>query len=50
MLSRMARLLGLSTAETFRNANGVYMKMMNFRRLDPASLVRAEGPDAGQQG
>jgi predicted HNH restriction endonuclease len=35
VLSRMARLLGVSTAETFRNANGVYMKMMNFRRLDP---------------
>lgn len=36
VLSRMARLLGASTAETFRNANGVYMKMMNFRQLDPA--------------
>ena len=35
VLSRMARLLGVSTADTFRNANGVYMKMMNFRRLDP---------------
>jgi predicted HNH restriction endonuclease len=35
-LSRMARLLGVSTAGTFRNANSVYMKMMNFRRLDPA--------------
>lgn len=36
VLSQMARLLGITTAETFRNANGVYMKMMNFRRLDPA--------------
>lgn len=24
-----------SRADTFRNANGVYMKLMNFRRLDP---------------
>ncbi|MCK1732965.1 EVE domain-containing protein [Bradyrhizobium sp. 138] len=24
-----------SEAETFRNVNGVYMKMMNFRRFDP---------------
>ncbi len=23
-------------AATFRNANGVYMKLMNFRRFDPA--------------
>jgi hypothetical protein len=38
VLFRMARLLDLSTAETFRNANGVYMKMMNFRRLDPAFI------------
>jgi 5-methylcytosine-specific restriction protein A len=35
-LSRMARVLGLSADDRFRNANGVYMKMMNFRRLDPA--------------
>lgn len=27
--------LELPTAGTYRNANGVYMKMMNFRRLDP---------------
>lgn len=27
--------LGLSIGESFRNANGVYMKMMNFRSLDP---------------
>ena len=35
VLSRMAKLLGMTTAGTYRNANGVYMKMMNFRRLDP---------------
>ncbi len=34
-LGRMGRSLGLTDAETFRNANGVYMKMMNFRRFDP---------------
>jgi predicted HNH restriction endonuclease len=34
-LGRMGRALGLTEAETYRNANGVYMKMMNFRRFDP---------------
>lgn len=34
-LGRMGRGLGLTDAETFRNANGVYMKMNNFRRFDP---------------
>lgn len=34
-LGRMQRGLGLTDAETFRNANDVYMKMMNFRRFDP---------------
>jgi predicted HNH restriction endonuclease/predicted RNA-binding protein with PUA-like domain len=34
-LGRMARGLAVTEAETFRNANGVYMKMMNFRRFDP---------------
>jgi 5-methylcytosine-specific restriction enzyme A len=40
-LSRMLNQLGEKLfppelrAETFRNANGVYMKLMNFRRLDP---------------
>lgn len=34
-LGRMGRGLRLTDAETFRNANGVYMKMMNFRRFDP---------------
>jgi hypothetical protein len=34
-LGRMARGLAVTQAETFRNANGVYMKMMNFRRFDP---------------
>jgi len=34
-LGRMARGQAVTEAETFRNANGVYMKMMNFRRFDP---------------
>lgn len=38
-LGRMGRGLGLTDAETFRNVNGVYMKMMNFRRFDPEYTV-----------
>jgi predicted HNH restriction endonuclease len=36
-LSALLNTLGGETGgdETFRNANGVYMKMMNFRRFDP---------------
>ncbi len=34
-LGRMGRGLGLTDTETFRNSNGVYMKIMNFRRFDP---------------
>ncbi len=34
-LNRMSVALGQSVTETFRNANGVYMKLMNFRRFDP---------------
>ncbi|MBA4143827.1 MAG: HNH endonuclease [Nitrosospira sp.] len=33
-LGKMGQVLGLAEAETYRNANGVYMKMMNFRRFD----------------
>lgn len=36
LLGKMGRALGLTEAATYRNANGVYMKMMNFRRFDPA--------------
>jgi 5-methylcytosine-specific restriction protein A len=32
----MGRALGVDGSGDFRNANGVYMKMMNFRRFDPA--------------
>jgi predicted HNH restriction endonuclease len=35
LLNKLGRALGHGETETFRNANGVYMKMMNFRRFDP---------------
>jgi 5-methylcytosine-specific restriction enzyme A len=35
LLNRLAERRGIVRSETFRNANGVYMKLMNFRRLDP---------------
>lgn len=44
LLGQMARVLGLSTSLDYRNANGVYMKLMNFRRLDPVVT------DAGRRG
>jgi hypothetical protein len=31
-----------STTGDFRNANGVYMKLMNFRRFDPVSLAQGK--------
>lgn len=34
-ISAIARNLGLTGADNFRNTNGVYMKLGNFRRLDP---------------
>lgn len=36
LLGRMARVLGFRANLDYRNANGVYMKMMNYRRHDPA--------------
>lgn len=35
LLNRLQALVGGQQSETFRNANGVYMKLMNFRRFDP---------------
>jgi hypothetical protein len=35
-LSRLGRYLGIATEDRFRNINGVYMKLMNLRRFDPA--------------
>ena len=43
-LNRLARYLGITRADRFRNTNGVYMKLMNFRRFDPAFT------DAGKVG
>lgn len=34
LLNKMHRLTGQSVGETFRNPNGVYLKMMNLRALD----------------
>jgi len=35
-LNMFAKTKGIDKADTrFRNVNGVYMKLMNFRRLDP---------------
>jgi predicted HNH restriction endonuclease len=34
-LNRLGDLLGQRNSNTYRNTNGVYMKLMNFRRLDP---------------
>lgn len=40
-LNALAAALGVPHADTYRNANGVYMTLMNFRRFDPA--YTAEG-------
>jgi 5-methylcytosine-specific restriction enzyme A len=34
-LARLGGKIGLAGDDTLRNANGVHMKLMNFRRLDP---------------
>src|SRR5580704_17428118 len=34
-LNRLGQYLGIATEHRFRNVNGVYMKLMNFRRFDP---------------
>jgi len=54
-LSRLLRQRGASmgsqVTEKFRNANGIYMKMMNFRRLDPVFLVQGKaGLGRGSKG
>ena len=40
LLNRLGRQLGQSADEKFRNPNGVYMKLSNFKRLDPHYTVR----------
>lgn len=34
-LGEMGRQLGVAKSDTYRNWNGVHLKLMNFRRLDP---------------
>ncbi len=41
MLNALGEALGRTSTEMYRNPNGVYMKLMNFRRLDPG--VQASG-------
>lgn len=36
VLDELGSITGATKTTTFRNENGVYMKMMNFRRFDPA--------------
>jgi 5-methylcytosine-specific restriction protein A len=36
LMNELRHLLGTPPQATLRNANGVYMKLMNFRRFDPA--------------
>lgn len=48
LLTRLGERRGLDRSETYRNANGVYMKMMNFRRFDPA--FQAAGKSGLAQG
>ncbi len=41
-LNKMHRLSGVIGTETLRNRNGVYLKVMNFRRFDPAYLAQGK--------
>jgi len=51
LLNERGRQHGIPMAEKFRNANGVYMKMMNFRRLDPSFLDQGKsGLSRGSKG
>jgi len=46
LLSRLSGVIGNDT--DFRNANGVYMKLMNFRRFDP--VYQAQGKSGLSRG
>lgn len=41
-LNKMNALLDQAGSETFRNTNGVYMKLMNFRRFDPEYIAHGK--------
>ncbi|ODP38483.1 HNH endonuclease [Sphingomonas turrisvirgatae] len=42
LLNKMRRLTDGPANETFRNPNGVYLKMMNFRALDPTHTAQGK--------
>jgi 5-methylcytosine-specific restriction protein A len=42
LLNKMRRLSGRDGDETYRNANGVYLKLMNLRSLDPAYTAQGK--------
>ena len=42
LLNKMSRLSGQTGDDWYRNENGVYMKMMNFRSLDPEFTSRGK--------
>jgi 5-methylcytosine-specific restriction protein A len=51
LLNQMAERKGIERTDKFRNANGVYMKLMNFRRLDPEfQAVGKAGLSRGAKG
>ncbi|MCB4859178.1 hypothetical protein K7W03_06140 [Sphingobium sp. PNB] len=48
LLNKMHRLSGAKTCDTLSNANGIYLKMMNLRALDPTYLAQGKvGMKAG---
>ncbi len=48
LLNKMHRISGGRASLTFRNADGVYMKMMNIRSIDPAFVAQGKkGMKAG---
>lgn len=50
LLNKMHRIAGTAQSPTLRNANGVYMKMMNLRALDPAFVSQGKvGMSSGGQ-
>ncbi|WP_267382320.1 MULTISPECIES: hypothetical protein [unclassified Sphingomonas] len=42
LLNKLHRLNGVSATPTSRNENGVYLKMMNLRALDPAFTIQGK--------
>ena len=42
LLNAMRRLSGVAGTETFRNPEGVYLKLMNLRALDPAYTIQGK--------